>query len=699
MESASSAILDTLYSLIFAEDEIIDGNARIEVKDAKVTTSPSIDSAEEMLGNPVEKGASHLFHESTFTMPTFCNYCKEYIWGFTTQGHTCSVCGYNTHAKCTQRAPHTCRPKLSAMLQQNLRTLERELVESSPKPIPASVDSGRHIVFRHHLVEGDLPLGVECDVCADAFEIFGSHGWRCSRCEKMVHDECKGAIEKQGCKSRHQRLFYIHPNIQSQVSKEGQEQTPLIVFVNGRSGGQYGSALIHEFARLLDRSQVFDLNMDKGAERGLRKFLGTPNLRILVSGGDGTVGWVLSTLDKLELDNYPPIGIVPLGTGNDLARTLGWGAGYSGEEVSPILDAVEAAKIVKLDRWKVVVDGENSEKKGILNNYMSVGVDAEVALEFHNLRNNQPELFTSTFVNKFWYANYGIKSMFSEIEELGAFCSLYVDGQPISLPSGVGGIMILNLPSYAGGSNLWGENTDKNGSYQPQAIDDKTLEIVAITGSFHMGTIHVNLSQAIRIGQGSHVKIELSQKIPIQVDGEPWLQEPCAIDITFFNQARMLYSSTESRIFRGTTEGDEALLHENKLLRAEVAQVKAENEELRKKVEQLQTQLSRESLLVDVIISDIFDDTLTRTIKCTITSILALASPDQTLRIDRCLLEEHDAVLFKILSWPLRKDDTQRITIFLQFPTLQSVDQGEGSESHLNRSPYLNRCSSAIINQ
>ncbi|PRP78681.1 Nodulin-like protein, partial [Planoprotostelium fungivorum] len=53
------------------------------------------------------------------------------------------------------------------------------------------------------------------------------------------------------------------------------------------------------------------------------------------------------------------------------------------------------------------------------------------------------------------------------------------------------------------------------------------------------GTIHVNLSQAIRVGQGSHVKIELSQKIPIQVDGEPWLQ------------ARMLYSSTESRIFRG----------------------------------------------------------------------------------------------------------------------------------------------------
>lgn len=51
-----------------------------------------------------------------------------------------------------------------------------------------------------------------------------------------------------------------------------------------------------------------------------------PNLRVLVCGGDGTVGWVLSTLDSMKWPSYPPIGIVPLGTGNDLSNTLGWGA-------------------------------------------------------------------------------------------------------------------------------------------------------------------------------------------------------------------------------------------------------------------------------------------------------------------------------------------------------------------------------------
>lgn len=50
--------------------------------------------------------------------------------------------------------------------------------------------------------------------------------------------------------------------------------------------------------------------------------------KILCAGGDGTVAWILGTIHKLALQPAPQVAVMPLGTGNDLSLTFGWGNAF-----------------------------------------------------------------------------------------------------------------------------------------------------------------------------------------------------------------------------------------------------------------------------------------------------------------------------------------------------------------------------------
>ncbi|DAZ98366.1 TPA: hypothetical protein N0F65_000685 [Lagenidium giganteum] len=342
--------------------------------------------------------------------------------------------------------------------------------------------------------------------------------------------------------------------------------TPLLVFINSRSGGQMGLHVLRQIRKWLNPIQVYDLS-HQSPVAPLIQFKDIPRLRILVCGGDGTVGWILGALDEIGATRQPPIAILPLGTGNDLARVLGWGSGFSTKDVSDLLAEVEEAHVSLLDRWQVDIDGK---KRAVLNNYLGVGVDAQVALEFHEQRERSPGLFMSQFVNKLWYTQFGTKNfLVRTCAGLPSKIELECDGKRIVLPDGTEGVIVLNINSYGGGSTLWHEDSDDedddveesgeetdDGSVSDEGPSprmsgssphDGLLDVVAVYGTLHLGQMQVGLSKAVRLCQCKSVKVRLKETLPIQIDGEPWQQPPSEVEISFHQQAFMLSRTVQER--------------------------------------------------------------------------------------------------------------------------------------------------------
>lgn len=62
-----------------------------------------------------------------------------------------------------------------------------------------------------------------------------------------------------------------------------------------------------------------------------------------------------TAVDSVQMQSQPAVGVIPLGTGNDLARCLRWGGGYEGESIPKVMHKITSATTVMLDRWSIEV--------------------------------------------------------------------------------------------------------------------------------------------------------------------------------------------------------------------------------------------------------------------------------------------------------------------------------------------------------
>ncbi|XP_063503054.1 diacylglycerol kinase alpha isoform X6 [Pongo pygmaeus] len=490
----------------------------------------------------------HMWRPKRFPRPVYCNLCESSI-GLGKQGLSCNLCKYTVHDQCAMKA--------------------------LPCEVSTYAKSRKDIGVQSHVwVRGGCESG-RCDRCQKKIRIYHSlTGLHCVWCHLEIHDDCLQAVGHEcDCGLLRDHILppsSIYPSVlasgpdrkNSKTSQKTMDDLnlstsealridpvpnthPLLVFVNPKSGGKQGQRL--------------------------RLFKDVPVSRILVCGGDGTVGWILETIDKANLPVLPPVAVLPLGTGNDLARCLRWGGGYEGQNLAKILKDLEMSKVVHMDRWSVEVIPQQTEEKSdpvpfqIINNYFSIGVDASIAHRFHIMREKYPEKFNSRMKNKLWYFEFATsESIFSTCKKLEESLTVEICGKPLDLSNlSLEGIAVLNIPSMHGGSNLWGDTRRPHGDIyginqalgatakvitDPDILktcvpdlSDKRLEVVGLEGAIEMGQIYTKLKNAgRRLAKCSEITFHTTKTLPMQIDGEPWMQTPCTIKITHKNQMPML---------------------------------------------------------------------------------------------------------------------------------------------------------------
>ena len=154
----------------------------------------------------------------------------------------------------------------------------------------------------------------------------------------------------------------------------------VILFSNSRSGGGKGKLVLDALADIIGKDRVFDLGANPHPERILAQPQiieeARTGLRVIVCGGDGTMTWLMAAIDvvKTEVEGarhcHYLIAPMPLGTGNDLARSLNWGGHFSRQCTSEKwVSEVKNAEPKQLDRWacSVMPNAEGQRNKTVLH--------------------------------------------------------------------------------------------------------------------------------------------------------------------------------------------------------------------------------------------------------------------------------------------------------------------------------------------
>jgi len=213
-----------------------------------------------------------------------------------------------------------------------------------------------------------------------------------------------------------------------------------------------------------------DVRVEQCAEPGdLDRVLdGRQGRTVVLVGGDGSVHTAVAALRRRgELSPDQPLGLVPLGTGNDLARTLG----------IP-LEPADAALAV-LDGSPHPLDLLVDDQDGVVVNVVHLGVGAEAAERATGLK------------DRLGKAAYPVGSVLAAAGPTGWDLRVEVDGSVVEVDGQALMVAVANGRTIGGGAEVAPE----------AAPDDGLLDVVVATSTGPLA----RLGFGVALREGEHV--------------------------------------------------------------------------------------------------------------------------------------------------------------------------------------------------
>ncbi|MDB5103084.1 MAG: diacylglycerol kinase domain protein [Fibrobacteres bacterium] len=236
--------------------------------------------------------------------------------------------------------------------------------------------------------------------------------------------------------------------------------------INPISGGGVGKRVFHQLPEIMDSfgfergEWKAELTEASRLEQQTDSLLASAR-KVIAVGGDGTIGFVLNRLRQQELRRDTEIGLIPLGTGNDLGRALGIFRIYNERGLLACVKRLLRANCARFDLWDL-------NGKLTMASYVSLGMDAAVLHDFDVAR-KAGKIPTGSLFNKLFY----VKAFTSRsAHRISGKCSLVIDvgkgkeRERIDLDGNLC-CVIGNINSYAAGARV----------FPTARFDDRTLEV------------------------------------------------------------------------------------------------------------------------------------------------------------------------------------------------------------------------------